>query len=35
MMTTHMFDMLGVIFYEQHSMATKVGFLEVPCMDLK
>ncbi len=29
-MTTHMFDMLGVIFYEQHRMATEVGFLEVP-----
>ncbi len=28
--TTHMFDMLEVIFCEQHSMATEVGFLDVP-----
>jgi len=27
---THMFDMLEVIFCEQHSMATEVGFLEMP-----
>jgi len=28
--TTHMFDMLEVIFCEQHSMVTEVGFLEMP-----
>jgi hypothetical protein len=28
--TTHMIDMLGVIFCEQRSMATKSGFIEVP-----
>ncbi len=28
--TTHMLDMLEVIFGEQHSMATEVGFLEMP-----
>ena len=25
-----MIDMLGVIFYEQRSVATKIGFIEVP-----
>ena len=25
-----MADMLGVIFYEQRSMATQIGFIEVP-----
>ena len=30
-----MFDMLEVIFYKQHSMATEVGFLEMPrCVSL-
>ncbi len=29
-MTTHIFNMLGVIFCEQHSMATEVEFLEMP-----
>ena len=29
-MTTHIFDMLGIIFYEQRSMATRFGLLEVP-----
>jgi hypothetical protein len=28
--TPHMFDMSGAIFCEQRSMATEVGFLEVP-----
>ena len=28
--TTHMFDMLEVIFCEQRNMATEVGFLDVP-----
>ncbi len=30
MTTTHMFDMLGVIFCEQHSRATEVEFLGMP-----
>ena len=34
MVTTHMFDMLGIIFCEQRSMATEVGFLGMPVNDL-
>ncbi len=30
MATPHMFYMQGVIFCKQHSLATKIGFLEVP-----
>jgi hypothetical protein len=26
-----MHDMLGVIFYEQRSIATEIGLIEVPC----
>jgi hypothetical protein len=29
-MTTHMFDMLEITFYEQRSMATKFHLIEAP-----
>jgi hypothetical protein len=28
--TTHMLDTLGVIFYEQRSIVTEFGFMEIP-----